>query len=178
MAVRTVFRWSAGILLVAAWAVSVQGQQLYVGSGTVVHSRIYGPYAQPVYPHPGPGLHVTSPFGALPVYVPAFGPYLYGPVLAPYAYVSWPHPYPRPVYSAPVTPGQGYQPQGPAPRFGDPIVPAIAPPRRTTEQSARPNSPAAPTPAPPPPSVPADPRVPAPQSQPADPPAPQVFPVH
>ncbi|MCU0915849.1 MAG: hypothetical protein MUC88_15000 [Planctomycetes bacterium] len=111
MAVRTVFRWATGPLIVAAFVACVQGQQLYVGSGTVVHSRVYGPYAQPVYPHPGPGLHVASPFPAVPVYVPAFGPYLYGPVIVPPAYPYWPNRYQAPVYPAPIQPNQGYQPQ-------------------------------------------------------------------
>jgi hypothetical protein len=176
MAVRTVFRWATGPLIVAAFVACVQGQQLYVGSGTVVHSRVYGPYAQPVYPHPGPGLHVASPFPAVPVYVPAFGPYLYGPVIVPPAYPYWPNRYQAPVYPAPIQPNQGYQPQGPAPRFGDPIAPPMSQPRPAAEPGSRPGSSAAP--APKPKSEPSAPPEPAVRPHPVDKPVPQVFPAH
>jgi hypothetical protein len=176
MAARTFF---TSLLMVAVtWAMCAQGQQFYVGPGTVVQSRVYGPYVQPVYPHAGPGPYVPNPFPLPPVYVPAPGPYVYGPMIVPPAYLYSPSPYQSGTYSLMTQPSQGYQPTGPAPRFGDPIVPPAPQARPTAKHSTPPPSSTAQPRVQPPKSEPADPKTSPRKPDPADKPAQQVMPAH
>ena len=179
MATRTLFRRVAASLTVAVvWAACARGQQWYAGPGAIVQQQVTGPYVQPVYPYAGPGPRFPSPLPVPRVYVPAPGPYRYGPVIVPLVYPYAVNRYQPGICSPAAQPYRGYQPTGPAPRFGDPIVPSTAQARPAAPQATKPAAPAAKPRAQQPKSEKTNPKTPAKKTDPADKPAQQVMPAH